>query len=202
MPARVCTCAWLCLMLLVFTGSAAADKIYKWTDDQGNVQYSDQPRPGAQEMEISTEPAGITPVPAGAPRAGRPSEANQPYQSLIIAAPENGAELGDPEGRVNVSVVVAPSLQTDQGHTILLLLDGRPLQPAYAAGDIVLENVERGEHTMQAQVVDGSGTALITSDPVAFVQHRASRLAPRGPDGPPRGAPPSMPRPTPLPSAR
>jgi hypothetical protein len=192
-------------MLLACARPACADKIYKWTDEHGNVIYSDQPRPGAEELDISTEPAGITPLPADVRPAQKPSEAAKPYDSLLIAAPLGGAVLDDPEGRVSVSIVLAPSLRADQGHAIRLLLDGRVLGTRYAGSEMTLENVERGEHTLQAAVVDASGTALITSGQVAFVQQRPSRLAPRGPDaGPADGGPNTapIPRPTPLPSGR
>ena len=40
----------LVLALLLASTSAQADKVYKWTDAQGNVLYTDQPRPGAREI--------------------------------------------------------------------------------------------------------------------------------------------------------
>jgi hypothetical protein len=194
----------LCMILLAGSGCAIAAKLYKWTDEQGNVVYSDTPRPGAVEIEVHTEPAGIVPVPPGATPAEPPAPAAGGYDSLIIAAPADQAVLEDPEGRVGVSLALAPALQTDAGHAIQLRLDGRALETRYAASEIVLTDVERGEHVVQAEVVDANGTVLIASAAVTFVQHRPSELAPHGPDiyspaVPPPPYPPVYPpvRPTP-----
>jgi hypothetical protein len=41
------------LAALLVAGAAAADKVYRWVDRQGQVHYSDQPAPNAQEVEIN-----------------------------------------------------------------------------------------------------------------------------------------------------
>jgi hypothetical protein len=199
--------ALLCVMLLIGSSCCYAAKLYKWTDEQGNVVYSDTPRPGAVEIEVHTEPAGIVPVPPGATPAEPAAPAAGGYDSLIIAAPADQAVLEDPEGRVGVSLVLAPALQTDAGHAIQLRLDGRALETRFAASEIVLTGVERGEHVVQAEVVDANGTVLIASAAVTFVQHRSSELAPRGPDiyppaVPPPPYPPVYPPVRPTPHAR
>jgi len=45
--------AVLTFVLVLATGFAHADKVYKWVDAQGNVLYTDQPRNGAQEIRIA-----------------------------------------------------------------------------------------------------------------------------------------------------
>ncbi len=44
------------LLLVILSGTSiqAAEKIYKWTDELGNVHYSDQPDPAARQPEIIT----------------------------------------------------------------------------------------------------------------------------------------------------
>lgn len=187
----------LCLSLLLGPSLAFAAKLYKWTDEQGNVVYSDKPRPGAVQIEVPTAPAGVTPVPADQPPARPPAAAAGGYDSLIVTAPTDGAVLDDPEGRVDVSLALAPALQTDAGHAIRLRLDGRALEARSDATDMVLADVERGEHVLLAEVVDPTGATLVVSAPVRFVQQRPSARAPRGPDVYPPVYPP-QPGPAPL----
>ena len=170
-------------LLLAMPVAAHAAKIYKWTDPQGNVIYSDTPRPGAVEIEVPTEPAGIVPVP---PRdAAQPSQpAAQPaaYQTLTVVSPADQQVLENIGGLVNVSLALAPSLQVAEGHAIRLRLDGRTLGTRYPGAEIALPNVERGEHTLAAEVVDRAGAVLIASAAVSFTVHEPSSEAPAGPD--------------------
>lgn len=195
---RTCLYALLVLPWLIAPSPALAAKVYKWTDPQGNVIYSDSPRPGAIEMDVPTEPAGIVPVP---PEKFPPkSDSNADYGALIIVSPANGAVLDDPEGNVSVSLVLEPALNARRGDSIRLRLDGRQLSASYTDSEIGIANVERGEHLLQADVVNRTGKVLITSAPVNFVQQRPSALAPAGPptgDQPPIYEPVYPPQPYP-----
>ena len=176
------------LLALAFFGSglACAAKVYKWTDEQGNVIYSDTPHRGAIEIELPTEPAGIIPVPPDKmPTSKQPAAAEQSgesYTMLTIVSPTNEQVLDNPQGRVNVSLRVEPSLRGEQGHTIRLVIDGQPIDTLYTSDEIVITDVERGTHTLQVEVVNRAGNALIASEAVTFHIHEPSRLAPAGPD--------------------
>jgi hypothetical protein len=188
----------LLLTFLVAPTTALAAKVYKWTDPQGNVIYSDSPRPGAIEIEVPTEPAGIVPVPPE--KLPPPTASSADYGALIIVSPANNAVLNDPEGNVAVSLVLEPALKTTRGDSIRLRLDGRQLSASYTDNEISIPNVERGEHLLQADVVNGAGKVLITSAPVTFVQERPSQLAPAGTptgDQPPTYEPVYPPQPYP-----
>jgi len=183
--------AIMLLLALAFLGTelACAAKIYKWTDDQGNVIYSDTPHRGAIEMDVPTDPAGIIPVPPEKMRAPRQPAAEKSverYGTLIIVSPTNEQVLDNPQGRVNVSLAVKPSVRTDQGHAIRLVIDGQPLETPYTGGEMFLTNVERGTHTLQAEVVNRAGNTLFASQAVTFHVHEPSRLAPGGPPPPPQ----------------
>jgi hypothetical protein len=175
--------AILSALVLAAPIAAHAAKIYKWTDPQGKVIYSDTPRPGAVEMEVPTEPAGIVPVP---PRdAAQPRQPVAPpaaYQGLTVVSPADQQVLENTGGLVNVSLAVAPALQVAEGHAIRLRLDGRTLDTRYPGAEIALPNVQRGEHTLAAEVVDRAGAVLISSTAVAFTVHEPSSEAPAGPD--------------------
>jgi len=175
--------AILSALLLAMPIAAHAAKIYKWTDPQGNVIYSDTPLPGAVEMEVPTGPAGIVPVPPRDPAQPRQPVA-QPaaYQALKVVSPADQQVLENTGGLVNVSLAVAPSLQVAEGHAIRLRLDGRTLDTRYPGAEIALSSVQRGEHTLAAEVVDRAGAVLIASAAVTFTLHEPSSETPAGPD--------------------
>jgi hypothetical protein len=187
-------------LLLAASIAAHAAKIYKWTDAQGNVIYSDTPLPGAIEMDIPTEPAGIVPVPPQdrtAPKepAAQPAAA---YDALTVVSPADRQILENTGGWVNVSLTIAPALRAADGHAIRLRLDGRTLDARYPGGEIAISQVPPGQHTLEAEVVDRPGAVLITSAAVAFIVHEPSAQTPAGPDiYPPTGTGQPYPRPYP-----
>jgi len=198
-------CALLCLILLLGPSIASAVTLYKFTDNEGNVIYSDEPRPGAVEIEVPTEPAGIGPIGPIAPRElpETPAPTTEEifrYRSIAIVAPADDAILDEPTGLVNVALRVEPVLRVDKGHAFRVRLDDQVVEARSSSSWIVIPNVDRGEHVLQAMVVDADGKALITSAPVTFLQRRPSRLIP--PDAelyPPRYWPIYPPQPGPKP---
>ena len=171
--------ALLGALLVLASGSGEPAKIYKWTDNQGNVTYSDSPRQGAQVLDLPTEPAGIIPA-KRTPPPGRPP--GPAYGTLILASPSEGQILQDPSGRVSVSLAVEPPLRVSQGDAIRLKLDGQTVEPRYTEGEVAIPDVPRGTHTLQAEVVNPAGTVLIASASVTFHVHEPSSQAPAGPD--------------------
>jgi hypothetical protein len=174
--------ALLFALLLLGPAWGQAAKVYKWTDEQGNVIYSDSPRPGAEEIEVPTEPAGIVTVPPGQMPPAKDVMQRDGYASLIVASPSSDQIIDDPGGTVTVSLAVEPPLRTREGDAVRLNLDGQTLDTRYTGSEIAIPGVPRGTHTLQAQVVDRAGTVLISSAPVTFHMHAPSSQAPAGPD--------------------
>ena len=175
--------ALLSALLLLAPAAASAAKIYKWIDAQGNVIYSDMPRPGAVELDVPTDPAGIVPVPPQEPSkpGATPAEAAA-YRTLKVVTPADQDVLENLGGWVSVSLIVEPALRSAEGHAIRLRLDGQTLATRYPGSEIALPNVERGQHTLEAEVVDPTGATLITSALVAFTLSEPSSQTPAGPD--------------------
>ena len=106
---------------------------------------------------------------------------NTRYEALSIVAPLQDATVHDNQGRVDVAVRVSPPLRTAAGDRIALLLDGSVV--ANTAGTSArLANVDRGTHTLQAQVTAADGTVLLASAEIRFHMWRASRLFPNRKD--------------------
>ena len=63
------------------------------------------------------------------------------------------------------------------GNQVVILLDGRPVARG-ATTSFPLAGIERGTHTLQAQVVDGKDNTLVASQAVTFHMWQASKQFP------------------------
>ena len=170
----------LSLLLLAATCAHAVAVYRHQAGDGGTVEFSDKPRVGADKLDIRV-PLRKSPPPSAAPAPGTeqaaPSAADvqpQPYQALEISTPRNDDTVRDNAGNVGVELRLIPPLQPQFGHSLVLLMDGRPAEAPGLNTRFELRNVERGSHTLQAFVLDAVGKTLFASAKSTFHLHRAS----------------------------
>ena len=94
--------------------------------------------------------------------------------SVAIVAPAQDETIHDNSGNVSVSVEVDDA----PGAKLRLLLDGRSAAPEADGTELRLENIDRGAHSLQAELIGPDGNVLAASAPVTFYLWRASRLFP------------------------
>ncbi len=169
------------LLALLVAAGAFADAYtdaYTWTDENGIVHYSDKPHPGATLIELG-EPSAARPRPttrpgATAPTPGADDEQDAPpatgYESLEIANPTAEETLWNIEATLNVTLALTPELKP--GHQVRVYFDGTPQM--VGGTRFRLEEVYRGVHNLQVEVIDGTGKLIIRSRPSRFyVQQNA-----------------------------
>jgi len=161
-------------LLVMLAGVVAADtELYKWTDKDGSVHYSDQPGPGAEKITVPDVPTiAAPPLPEAA--ASPPPTAFR-YRAVSINEPPNNGTVRDNTGAVNVTVDVIPPLRADLGHFVRVSLAGQTQDGI--ATQFAFANIDRGTHTVQASVVDREGNTLVSSSS-SFTLHRISKLLP------------------------
>jgi hypothetical protein len=156
--------------LLVFS-SALGGEAYVWTDDEGVVHYSDRPQPGSKRIEL-VEPNSGRPL---APKRTRPAvdEASGGdaadtgpfrYESFEVTSPAAEETLWNIEGVLDVSLTLTPALQP--GHQVRVYFDGNP--QIVNSTSFQLQEVWRGVHNLQAEVVDETGKMMIRSQTNRF----------------------------------
>lgn len=102
--------------------------------------------------------------------------------SIRITSPANEETIHDNSG--NVSVSVEAELRSRQ--VIRLLLDGAPAAPDHDGKHFSLNGIDRGEHTLEAMILDGEGRTVAVSPTVTFYVWQASvNLPPRKKATPP-----------------
>ena len=155
---------------LLAAGSLLAEA-YRWVDSDGVVHYSDRPEPGAEKIDLP-EP-NTTTVRPYATRSGNTESASpeapdqsgfKRYESLSISAPAAEETLWNIEGVLNVSLALSPPLQP--GHQVRVYLDGEARM--VEGSSFQLQEVYRGVHNLQAEVLDSTGKLMIRSQPNRF----------------------------------
>lgn len=173
----------VCALALAFPLLLQAAGIYKRELPDGTVLYSDQPHPEAREVQ-PTPPQVVEPfkpVTGVFPTREEPREAPEAYARLAITAPANDEVIWSNERLVDLTVEVAPPVRTWDGHTLLILMDGEPVARSKDGTALLLENVFRGTHVLEAVIEDGQGQVLRRSAPVTFHMRQHSLLSPARP---------------------
>jgi hypothetical protein len=146
------------LAFLAVSSMVAADPLYKWVDDQGNVHYSDKPQPGAKKVVLPkattyNPPATARPHGTGSdaarettPATGQESAAPA-YTSLAISSPKDQDTIWNTDS-VTVSVSVAPALQS--GDSVSITVDGAT--QSVQGTSATFTGLDRGTHTVNAAV--------------------------------------------------
>lgn len=151
----------LILLGLLAAAVAFADT-WTWTDEEGVVHYSDRPHPGATRISIDE------PNTSASLAANRSSDATDPngeeetagpfrYESFEIASPAAEQTLWNIESVLNVSLSLSPALQP--GHQVRVYFDGTP--QIVGGTSFQIQEVYRGVHNLQAEVLDETGTLMI-----------------------------------------
>lgn len=175
---------WLVCLLGLVPCNLPAD-IYKQVLPDGTVSYSNQPHPNAEK--INPPPPQVIPAvkpPADTQTQGRTPPEAAPYDQLSIAEPATDQVIWSNEQTVSVGVAIEPFLQTQEGHRLVILLDGHPVAAPGDEMSLTLTNVDRGTHTLTAEVRDAQGRVLVQSAPVVFHLKQHSVLLPPRPAAP------------------
>jgi len=159
--------------IFILLGLLAADGVfaeaYTWTDEDGVVHYSDRPEPGARRVELEeskssrrvrSSPAATSPEGEAATEDAGPFR----YASIEVAAPAPEETLWNIEGVLNVTLALSPALRP--GHQVRVYFDGTPQMVRGASFQV--EEVHRGVHNIQAEVLDETGKLMIRSLPNRF----------------------------------
>lgn len=156
------------LVFGLFAASAAFAQAYRWVDEEGVVQYSDRPVPGAERVVLpksnTTTTRRYETTPASNTATTEPPAGPFRYESLTVAAPAAEETLWNIEGVLNVSLALSPALQP--GHQVRVYFDGEA--QAVTGTSFQIAEVHRGVHNIQAEVIDATGKLMIRSQPNRF----------------------------------
>ena len=178
---------FIALAALAAAGAVLA-QAYRWVDEEGVVHYSDRPREGAERITLPSDyrvpqPAQ-TSAAAAFPTGGDEEREQQQkpfaYEVLEVGSPSAEETLWNIEGVLNVSLNIRPALQP--GHQVRVYFDGEPRM--VSGSQFQIEEVYRGVHNLQAEIVDETGKLMKRSLPNRFYVQQNSIVNPSRPVNP------------------
>ena len=159
-------------------------RYYKWVDEEGNITYSDQPSPGAEEIKVDKIQTIQTIQTIQIPEVKQPESeiTDKPirveYKKLTIISPKDNEGIRDNAGNVTISVSMEPALDTDAGDHLILHMDGKKEAESNEM-QFSLNNVDRGNHQFIVALEDKDGMELKRSTPITVtIQRRSVILQP------------------------
>jgi hypothetical protein len=163
--------------------AAHALVVYKWTDAQGVVHFSDQPVPGAERVVTTSAPAhaGILgqtastspAAPSPMPKADKTLSAAK--IAIVSPAPEQTFTGEQP---VPVSLSLDPDLKPSW--TVVWTLNGAQVPgQTSTTTQFTLTDLARGIYTIEATVTDAGTGESKSADAVTFNIVRPSLLSPQ-----------------------
>jgi len=160
--------------------SAAAGQVYKVTDDEDGVIFTDRPESfDADKVEKIDVPepnssGAPPPIPPRTVRAaGNADEAKAPEPSVTITSPEHESTIAMGPGNFSVSARVEPPLR--RGESLVLMVDGQAWGAAQTSTSWFIEGALRGPHDLVVQRSGREGTVAV-SDTVRVYVLRPSIL--------------------------
>ena len=160
---------------LVLTASPLTAQVYKVVDENGNVTFTDRPpADGSKPMDLPPLSVIETPdyqMPSSQVATEEEDKEiplrtlRRDYRDFAIISPLAEATVWGPEQSVSIAWSVGKQLQA--GMSVSIFIDGKLLttstQPIIPAGAL-----ERGEHTVTAQLKDVKNRTIATAAPITF----------------------------------
>lgn len=190
----------LLLILIAFsiaitTGPLTA-QVYKTVDEDGNVTYTDQPpKDGSEPIELRPISIIEAPIYETKPQAVEADaegdtgkemslrNLRKNYKDFAIVSPRQEESIWHPDGPVTVAWSAGNQLQV--GMKVTVYMDG--IKQVTTSDQIIpVSGLDRGEHTVMAELTDAKNRKIATTQPVTFFIQRPglnSNRARRGPGG-------------------
>jgi hypothetical protein len=181
------------LILLAFslsmTSGHLAAQVYKIVDEKGNVTYTDTPpKDGSRPIEL--RPISVIEAPTYEKKPGPDENSTEGedtkkmslaylrknYKDFAIVAPQQEESIRNPQRAVSVAWNTGYRLQ--KGMQVTVFLDGR--QQATTREQIIpLTGLDRGEHTITAELKDAENRKIATAEPIRFFIRQPTLLSNR-----------------------
>lgn len=168
------------LAILLLLPLVCSAEIYKYQDEKGYIYYTDQPQPGAKKVELrpttvtrkdddtlNSKDSSKKTTDKAAAEKDKKEDAVKEYRIFSIADPVNQQTFQNTR-LIPVTIKVEPELF--EGDKVTVLLDGQEVM-TQAATQFIINNPNRGTHTVTAKLINANGQVLKTSNSVTIYVH-------------------------------
>lgn len=162
------------LLLSLFLCGAAQAQIYKTTDENGRVIYTDTPTDKTEQVQLketNLAPGVNVRNHAETPSDGKPKGMDKLPYELYITSPAPETHLNPGDRNLTVSFQVNRALE--DGLRYQVLSNGEPAGSSSTEASITIPEIYRGEHQISVIIYDEYQEVLAESEPVTVYVHRA-----------------------------
>ncbi|HEY5776416.1 MAG TPA: DUF4124 domain-containing protein [Xanthomonadales bacterium] len=168
---------------LAFAATPLTAQVYKVVDKDGNVTYTDQaPADGSGPIELRPISVIEAPTYEKAPAATDADSAEdgkemslsylrKNYKDFAIISPQSEESVWRPDGPIPIAWSSQYALQ--EGMQVIIMLDGKR-QASTTQPMIAVNNLDRGEHVVSAELRDSKNRVIATSGPITFFVRQPS----------------------------
>lgn len=146
---------------------------FKVLDEDGNVTYTDSPKQNERAEVVDLPPVNTVPKTDIDPiksEQERPSVQVPDHYDVSITSPEPNTQILAHQRNLSVSFTTTPPLHTS--HFARLFISGKPYGGPIQSMSFVIEEIYRGEHSLQVIIVDQSGQPISQSQSVSVIVFR------------------------------
>ena len=168
------------LLGLLSTTAANSARLYKVVNEDGTVTYTDQYQANAQEIDLSSTNSAVMPpfsTPAKSINRLNKVEKKGPEYKLTFIALEHKQTIRNNAGRLVISAELstADNLPVVPNGEFQLIIDGQLIQ-SKTVPTFTIQNLDRGEHTVQIKLIQQTGKILASTETLVFYLKQASKL--------------------------
>jgi len=182
----------IAFLTVVITNPLMAE-VYKVVDEDGNITYTDKPPPdGSKPIKLAPISVIEAPTYEKAPEKAKEGAEGEElslrdlrrlYRDFAIISPQSEESVWHPDGPTVVAWSTAKQLK--KGMQVTVFLNGKK-QATTTERIIPVAGLDRGEHTVTAELKDTKNRKIATAEPVTFFIKRPNiytnrpRPTPRG----------------------
>jgi hypothetical protein len=174
------------LALAMTPAAGAADEIYRTTNENGDVVFTDEP-PSDDAEPLKLDPlTTVPPVQTDGAAGGTAAEQTEPtaeakkdqtpangISGVRLVYPPDEKGIRHNGGNVPFRVEFDPEgTPLPRGHRLVVMLDGE-MRARSTGTEVVVSPVDRGPHNAKVRVVDAAGRTRFESESVKFYLLRA-----------------------------
>ena len=157
-------------MCLFISASITAETVYKKTNPDGSVSFTDQPSTDTEEVKIR-KPTTFAPLRLPSLRSPNTKAKSINYDVTIIEPSNDSTIIGTTS--IKVSVTVTPELP--HSHMFRYQLGSQVVNSHSTA--VSLDNIARGTHVLNVSVINREGEVISPGSSVTFHQKRFFKKA-------------------------
>lgn len=167
------------LLFITCLSLSAQAALYKHTNEDGEVTYSDAP-PFAGAREMNAPALQRTPSVKYKPKEEEKAEEEKEkafkYLTFAIDQPKNDETIRSNDGSIIVMFKLIPELNTKDGHYINVYVDGQLNKKQTQNLTVTLTDIDRGSHNIKAEIKNKQGKLISSTGSTLIHLHRLSKL--------------------------